>query len=55
MNEINKGLLRHLLTIAGGVLVHKGVLTSEDLSTVIGSLLTIIGVGWSVFAKKKTS
>ena len=55
MNEINKGLFRHLLTIAGGVLVHKGVLSSEDLSTVVGSLLSIIGVGWSILAKKNAS
>ncbi len=52
MSDVNKGILRHLLTIAGGYLVHKGVLSSEDLSTAIGGLLALLGVGWSVFAKK---
>lgn len=52
MNETLKGLVRHLLTAAGGVLVSKGLITEAELPTIIGSLLTIIGTAWSVANKR---
>lgn len=51
--DITLGLVRHLLTTAGGVLVTKGLLTTATLDSTVGAVLTIIGVVWSVFAKKK--
>lgn len=53
MNEIAQSLLRHGLTTAGGTLVSKGLLTTDDLSTSVGAVLTLIGVIWSVISKKK--
>jgi hypothetical protein len=54
MNEITKSLLRHGLTTAGGTLVSKGMITTDDLSTSVGAVLTLIGVIWSIFSKKKS-
>lgn len=52
-NDIVLGLVRHLLTAGGGALVTKGVLTAPDVDTAVGAIIALVGVVWSVFAKKK--
>lgn len=47
------GLVRHILTAAGGVLVAKGVIDEGTLTQVVGAVITLGGVIWSVLAKKK--
>jgi hypothetical protein len=42
------GLIRHLLTAAGGALVAKGVISSQVLNEVVGALMTLIGLSWSL-------
>jgi hypothetical protein len=52
-SEQNKGILRHLLTLIGGILVTLGVLSPEDTELLITSLLEVIGgamVLWGVIA-----
>jgi hypothetical protein len=49
--DIILGIVRHILTIAGGVLVTKGTIDQATLESVIGALLTLVGVGWSVKSK----
>lgn len=53
MNEIISSLARHTLTTAGGTLVSKGLITSDDLSSAVGAVLTLIGIVWSIVSKKK--
>lgn len=45
--------LRHLLTAVGGIAVAKGYADSGTVETVIGAVLTLIGVGWSFWDKKR--
>ena len=45
------GLLRHLATIAGGVLIAKGSLTTDSFTMILGSTSSIIGTGWSFVNK----
>ena len=45
------GLLRHLATIAGGVLIAKGSLTTDSFTMILGSASSIIGTGWSFVNK----
>ena len=45
------GLLRHAATIAGGVLIAKGSLTTDSFHLILGASTSIIGTGWS-FANK---
>ena len=45
------GLLRHAATIAGGVLIAKGSLTTDSFHLILGDSTSIIGTGWS-FANK---
>jgi hypothetical protein len=49
------GIVRHVLTAAGGILVSKGYVDDANLQLTVGALATIIGVVWSVFfsGKKK--
>jgi hypothetical protein len=54
-NEILLGLVRHILTAIGGVLVAKGSVDQSTVETVIGGIVAIVGAAWSVFSKKKTT
>ena len=46
-------LLRHLLTFIGGTLVAKGILDTATLTEIIGSVLTLLSVGWMSLDKSK--
>ena len=54
-DTILNGIVRHILTAGGGVLVSKGVLTDGMLETGIGAIIAIAGVIWSAVAKKKVA
>ena len=45
-------LVRQILTVAGTALVAKGYVQASDIEPVIGVLLTIGSVVWSVADKK---
>lgn len=47
------GIVRHVLTTSAGVLVGKGVLESGQVEVLVGALIGIVGVVWSIIAKKK--
>lgn len=55
LGEMIGGLVRHLVTTFGGVLVTGGYMSSSDLTTLGGAAAILIGVGWSLFVKKKTA
>lgn len=45
------GILRHVLTTAGGVLVSDGLVSQSQLADGAGALCVLIGIGWSVYNK----
>lgn len=47
------GLVRHVLTFGGGFLVTNGTLSQSDLELAIGAIVTLVGIVWSVAAKRK--
>jgi len=48
------GVVRHLLTFSGGLLVTKGIgLDEQMMLEAVGSIITLIGIVWSVRQKKK--
>jgi len=53
-DSILNGVLRHVLTAAGGFLVSKGAVTDGQLEVAIGAVIAIAGVVWSALAKKKS-
>ena len=50
--DIIGGLVRHLLTFGGGFLVTNGTITDGDLQAVVGGVIAIGGVLWSIYTKR---
>lgn len=46
------GIVRHTLTTIGGILIANGLIDNGSVTEIVGSVITIIGVVWSVAAKK---
>ncbi len=51
--EVILGIIRHILTFAGGVLITKGIIDESTMQELVGSLGTTIGLIWSVIQKNK--
>lgn len=47
------GIVRHVLTFVGGVLVAKGLATDVMSNELIGAAMTLVGGVWSVISKNK--
>jgi hypothetical protein len=47
-----QGIVRHVLTFVGGILVFQGVIEESILNEVIGAAVSLAGAIWSIFAKK---
>jgi len=47
------GLIRHILTFAGGFVVASGDIAEPQLDTLVGALVTVVGIVWSVLEKRK--
>jgi hypothetical protein len=48
------GIVRHTLTFVGGVIVAKGFIQETASEELIGGIMTLIGVLWSIIDKNKT-
>ena len=46
------GIVRHVLTTVGGILIANGLIDDGSLTEIIGSVITLVGVIWSVAVKK---
>ena len=53
MNPNIASLIRHVLTAAGGFLVAKGIASTEQLTEIVGALLSLASVGWSIKSNSK--
>lgn len=49
------GIVRHILTGAGAIVVLKGYTDEATITMVIGALITTIGGIWSIFDKKEAN
>lgn len=47
------GLMRHVLTFAGGALAAQGWASEGELTELIGGLMTVIGAVWSIVDKRR--
>jgi hypothetical protein len=53
MNKLQiLGVARHILTFLGGILVVKGAIDESTVNEIVGSLITLAGLIWSVTDKK---
>lgn len=46
------GILRHILTFAGAVIVYKGYADESLVQEASGSLISLAGIIWSILSKK---
>lgn len=53
MNPAFHSSLRHILTILGGYAIGRGWIESAALEPIIGALLVLTSVAWSVYASRK--
>jgi hypothetical protein len=52
MNKEQKmGILRHVLTFIGGILLAKGLVDESLLTDMIASVMVLVGGTWSILAK----
>jgi hypothetical protein len=47
-----QGIVRHVLTFVGGILVLQGVVEESLLNELIGGVVALSGTLWSIFSKK---
>jgi hypothetical protein len=53
--SVISSIVRHLLGIAGGWLLAKGVaLDAGTVETIAGSVGSLLAVGWSIWSKRQT-
>lgn len=45
------GIVRHILTSAGGALVTEGIVSQSQLSDGAGAVVVLIGIAWSIWNK----
>lgn len=53
LTDMVLGLIRHAMTTAGGALVTNGVITQDDLTSIVGGALALLGIALSVWNKRK--
>jgi len=53
MNPNLSSLIRHGLTAAGGFLVAKGLASADQIGELVGAVVTLIGLVWSMKNNKK--
>ena len=46
-------LVRHVLTAAGGSLITAGYVSSTQWADIVGGLMALAGVGWSLWQKRQ--
>lgn len=51
--EKSLGIIRHILTFAGGLLVMKGLVDESLVNELSGGLIGLIGGIWSIISKNK--
>ena len=53
MNKEQKlGVIRHVLTFVGGILLAKGLVDESLMTDLVASIMVIIGGAWSILDKR---
>jgi hypothetical protein len=46
------GILRHVLTFVGGIVIAKGLVDESLYTELVGGVMTLVGTVWSIVSKK---
>ena len=52
--EQTLGIVRHSLTLVGGILIAKGYIDEAMVEAISGGVVGLVGLIWSVIIKNKT-
>jgi hypothetical protein len=52
MNPTTLGIIRHVLTFGGGLIVAKGWADNGTVETIVGAVVTLVGAVWSIIQKR---
>lgn len=52
MKDTILGVIRHILTAFGGGLVTNGSMADSDLQAIVGGIVALVGVVWSILEKR---
>lgn len=53
--DVILGVIRHVLTAGGGILVSSGYIDASNMDIAAGAIVALIGVVWSVIKNKKAA
>jgi hypothetical protein len=51
--EKTLGIVRHILTFVGGVLITKGLIDESAIMEITGAIVGLVGAIWSIIEKNK--
>jgi hypothetical protein len=51
--DVILSVVRHVLTGAGALISSNGLATSGEVETGVGALVTLIGIAWAIYDKRK--
>ena len=46
------GVIRHVLTFVGGILLAKGLVDESLMTDIIASIMVLVGGAWSILEKR---
>jgi hypothetical protein len=49
------GIVRHVLTFTGGILTAKGLINDSTMVELVGGIVTVVGMIWSIVSKNVES
>ena len=49
------GIVRHVITFVGGILVTKALIDDSILTEIVGATVTLSGAIWSIVSKNKSN
>jgi hypothetical protein len=55
MNAKIFGIVRHILTFGGGIVVAKGYIDEQTMLQIVAAIVSLAGVVWSVNSPEKTT
>lgn len=47
-------VIRHGLTFAGGGLATNGLATQDEITQLVGAIVTLVGLVWSILEKRQS-
>jgi hypothetical protein len=55
MFTLISGLIRHAMTFGGGFLIDKDYTTLTEWDGAVAAVVTLAGIAWSIYEKKKAA